>query len=193
MMLTKGVAIRGFPKLCRAPPRRAVRAPLRVQAWLRPMSKHPRYLDLLSDIDKERMTRYEWNEIMQLDIDEEDKPPMSVKTSLLFFRGFFIHYVIPVSIRYIWYRFWLFSRRVFLYPLQKRWALFDARFDALLAKCGSGEYRFSRAMVNMRLHGRIGPWRELRYRCGLLLGKDVDHCTELFRLHSPSPSSQKNS
>ena len=187
------VAIRGHTKLLCPPPRRTVRAPLRVQAWLRPLSRNPRYLELLSESVKERMAKEEWKEITQMGVDPLTKPPMTWKSRMLFFRGFIIHYVIPVSLRYFLYRFWKFIRVILLYPLQKRWALIDARFDAILAKCGSGEYRFSRAMVNMRLHGKIGPWRELRYRSGLLMGKDVDHCTELFRLHSPSPSSQKNS
>jgi len=139
------------------------------------MPHRPAYYEVLSRADVEQKTVDEWKELTQTD-DVEPRQEMTWKTALTFFRGFVVFHVIPLSIRYTWHRMWKFLRMWYLYPLQKKWALMDARIDAFLSNLAGNGFRFSRAMVSMRLHGRIGPGREMRYRLGLLRGKDVDHC-----------------
>lgn len=118
----------------------------------------------------------EVKELTKIDRDVVTTPEMTWKTRFAFFHGFITFHVIPMSIRYSWYRFWKWLRLQYLYPLQKRWALWDARIDAMLSKLGGNDYQFSHVMVFLRLHGKIGPGRELKYRWGLIRGKDVDHC-----------------
>ena len=137
---------------------------LRIQtkAWLRPIPHRPAYYEVLSRTAIEQKTVDEWKELTKTDEDLEEKKVMTWKSALTFFHGFVVFHIIPLSFRYTWYRFWKYLRLQYLYPLQKKWALLDAKMDASLSNFAGNGYRFSRAMVSMRLHGKIGPGRELQ-------------------------------
>lgn len=150
-----------------------------VRGWLRPMPEKPAYYEYFSRTTMEDRAVEEFKKLSRWE--EYQHPPMTWITTITFFKGFLNYHVLPLFIRYNWYRFWKFMRIFFFYPLQKQWAKWDARFDAILSRLGGNGYRYSRTMVSMRLHRKIGPGRELRYRYGLLRGKDVDHCIEFLR------------
>eukprot|EP00210_Caulerpa_lentillifera_P005821 g5567.t1 len=153
---------------------------LRASAWLRPRPFRPPYYDYLSHLDIERKQVAEWKNLTRTDEEVGEIEPMTWKTVLFFIPGFIRFHVIPVFFRYIVFRFQKYIRLKLLYPLQWKMALLDAQLDAVLYSLKTKERKFALGMSLSRLHGRIGPGKELSYRFGLLLGKPLDSWKDLF-------------
>lgn len=163
-----------------SPPGPPLRRSVRTSAWLRPRPIRPPYYDLLSRLDIERKQVAEWKNLTRTDEEVGRVQVMTWKTVLFFLPGFIRFHVVPVYFRYIAFRFQKFIRLNFLYPLQWKMALLDAQFDAFLHGLSTKERTFALGMSMMRLHGRIGPGKELVYRFGLIRGKPLDSWKELM-------------
>ena len=133
------------------------------------------------------MTVDEWKELTRTDEEAGLVDKVTWQSALTFLPGFFLYHCLPIMLRYVIYRFWKFMRVTYLYPLQKRWAVMDARLDAWLSHVGGNGWRFSQRMVRLRLHGKIGMGRELRYRLGVIMGQDPEEmCWRIVKPQSQS-------
>lgn len=162
------------------PPGPPLRRSVRTSAWLRPRPIRPPYYDLLSRLDIERKQVAEWKNLTRTDEEVGQVQVMTWKTILCFLPGFVRFHVVPVYFRYIAFRFQKYIRLKYLYPLQKKVARWDSRFDAFLHKLSTKESNFALGMTMMRLHGRIGPGKDLMYRFGLIIGKPLDSWKKLI-------------
>lgn len=115
------------------------------------------------------------------DVTAEEKG--NVGSILLFLPSFVKYYCTPLLGRYLVYLLWTSLRIRLLYPLQKKVVRLDCMLDAFLAKVGSGgkQMGFSMGAATARLHFKIGPLGDLKYRISLLRGGDLEGWTKVYQ------------